>query len=229
VRRLFAVPAAVLLAVGLIAATAHLPPGMAHALWPAPVLIPPGLSLPALVGITVPLFIVTMASQNIPGLAVLSLYGFRPDPGLTFRATGVASLLAAPFGAHAINLAAITAAISSGPDAHADPARRYWAAVVAGVGYVVLGLLAGAATAFISASPPILIEAVAGLALLGPGAAALHAAVALPSEREPAMVTFLVAASGLTILGIGAAFWGLLAGGALLALSRWRAGVAGPR
>jgi benzoate membrane transport protein len=136
--------------------------------------------------------------------------------------TGIFSMLAAPFGSHAVNLAAITAAICAGPDAHPDPARRWIAACVAGAGYVVLGLLAGAAAAVVSASPPVLIEAVAGLALLGSFASALSAALAQPAEREAAAITFLVAASGVTLLGVSGAFWGLVAGGAMLALASWR-------
>ena len=182
----------------------------------------PHLVPASLLGIGVPLFIVTMASQNIPGLAVLSLNGFKPDPGKLFRATGLASLTAAPFGGHALNLAAITAAMCAGPDAHTELRRRYWAAVIAGLAYVVIGLLAGAATAFVRASPPVLIEAVAGLALLGALGSALAAAAAETRTREAAMVTFVIAASGLTIAGIGGAFWGLLAGGAMLLLHRRR-------
>ena len=217
IRRLFAVPAAVLVAGILIAATA---PAIAPAtLWPAPLLIRPAFSLAAAIGIALPLFIVTMASQNIPGIAVLASCGYRPPPGPLFTATGIASLLGAPFGGHAVNLAAITAALCAGPDAHPDPARRYWAAVVAGALYILFGLLAGAATAFVAAAPPLLIEAVAGLALLGAFASALRAAVLDPEQREPATITFVVAASGVTFLGIGGAFWGLLAGAAALLLA----------
>lgn len=223
--RLLAVPAAVLLAVGLIAATATLPEGLiAGALVPAPVLVVPAFVPSALVGIALPLFLVTMASQNIPGIAVLNANGYRPEPGPLFTATGVFTLLGAPFGAHAVNLAAITAAICAGPEAHPDPARRWPAALVAGAGYVVLGLGAGAAAAFVAAAPPVLIQAVAGLALLGAFGAATMAALQVPEEREAAVVCFLVAGGGLTVWGIGGAFWGLLAGLALRALARWRRG-----
>lgn len=223
--RLLAVPAAVLLAVGLIAATATLPEGLiAGALVPAPVLVVPAFVPSALVGIALPLFLVTMASQNIPGIAVLNANGYRPEAGPLFTATGVFTLLGAPFGAHAVNLAAITAAICAGPEAHPDPARRWPAALVAGAGYVVLGLGAGAAAAFVAAAPPVLIQAVAGLALLGAFGAATMAALQVPEEREAAVVCFLVAGGGLTIWGIGGAFWGLLAGLALRALARWRRG-----
>ena len=212
-KRLFAVPAAVLVVVGLI-----LVQGVPAGAWPAPVLVRPIFTVAAALGLGVPLFLVTMASQNIPGMAVLHLNGYRPAASPLFVATGVFSLLGAPFGGHAVNLAAITAALCAGPDAHPDPARRYWAAVVAGLTYVAFGLLAGTATAFIAASPPVLIEAVAGLALLGAFGSALFGAVSAVEGREAALVTFLVTASGQGFFGVSGAFWGLLAGGAMLAL-----------
>ena len=221
-KRLFAIPAALLVAVVMIALTSELPPLDAAVLLPRPVLVVPDLSLAAVVGIALPLFIVTMASQNIPGIAVLSANGYSPAPGPLFATTGVFSLLAAPFGGHAVNLAAITAALCAGEDAHRDPARRYWAAVVCGLTYVVFGLLAGAITAFIAAVPAYLILAVAGLALLGAFAAALTEALAAAQDRLAAVVTFVATASGLSFLGIGSAFWGLLAGLAVYALTRWR-------
>ena len=224
--RLYAVPAAVLVAAMLIATTTQFSGLSAASLWPVAVLVTPVFSLAAVVGIAVPLFIVTMASQNIPGMAILNVNGYRPDAGRLFTATGIFSVLAAPFGSHAVNLAAITAALCAGTDAHPDPRRRYWAAVVSGTGYILFGLLAGAATAFIAASPPVLIEAVAGLALLGAFGAALMGAVADPKEREAAIVTFLVTASGLTWFGVSGAFWGLLAGGTMHALAKWRTAIA---
>jgi len=222
INRLYAVPAAVLVAMALIAATTSIAPEALGSLWPKPVLVTPSFSLAALVGIALPLFIVTMASQNIPGMAVLNANGYRPDAGRLFWSTGIFSLAAAPFGGHAVNLAAITAALCAGEDAHPDPKRRYWAAIVAGFVYILFGLMAGAATAFISASPPILIEAVAGLALLGAFGGALLGAVAEPRDREAAVITFLVTASGASFFGISGAFWGLVAGGAMLVLTRWR-------
>ena len=224
--RLYAVPAAVLVAALLIGATADLG-GLALAdLRPTATVIAPEFSLSGMIGLAIPLFIVTMASQNIPGLAILNLNSYRPDAGRLFTATGILSVLAAPFGALSVNLAAITAALCAGPDAHPDRTRRYWAAVVSGTGYVLYGLLAGAATAFIAAAPPLLIEAVAGLALLGAFGGAIAGAVADPKAREVALVTFLVAASGLTWFGVSGAFWGLIAGGAMHVLTRWRAGTA---
>ena len=216
--RILAVPAAVVVTAVLVLMTTPLPE--AGGILPVPVLTWPSFVPSTLIGLAVPLFLVTMASQNIPGMAVLNANGYRPAPGPLFTRTGLLSLVGAPFGGHAINLAAITAAICAGPDAHPDPARRWIAATVAGAGYIGFGLLAGGATLLIGAAPPILIEAVAGLALLGAFGGALMAAVANPNSREAAIVTFLVSASGLTIWSIGGAFWGLLAGGAMLALGR---------
>jgi benzoate membrane transport protein len=219
-KRLYAVPAAVLVVVGLIAMQGV--PPMSGSLWPAPVFVRPVFHIAAALGLGVPLFLVTMASQNIPGMAVLHLNGYRPPASPLFVLTGVFTVLGAPFGGHAVNLAAITAALCAGPDAHPDPAKRYWAAVVAGLGYIVFGLLAGAATAFIAASPPILIEAVAGLALLGAFGSALLGAVSATEGREAALVTFLVTASGQGFFGVSGAFWGLLAGAAMLGVGRLR-------
>ena len=221
-KRLYAVPAALLVAMVVIGFSLRGSAVQLGPLWPAPLFITPLFTPAALIGVAVPLFIVTMASQNIPGLAVLHANNYRPEPGPLFQATGIATVAAAPFGSHAMNLAAITAAICAGPDAHPDPARRYWAAAVAGAMYIVFGLLAGVATAFIAASPPLLVETVAGLALLGAMGSSLMGAMKEESSREAALITFLVAASGLTLFGIGGAFWGLIAGGLVLALTRFR-------
>ena len=224
----------------------------------------PTFTLPAVVGLALPLFLVTMAAQNVPGTAVLRGYGYRPPLASALRATGLASALGAATGGHAVNLAAITAALAAGPDAHPDPDRRWIASVTAGIGLALLGLGAGAATTLVLLSPPVLIEAVAGLALLGALAGALSAAlstspapaslspaprppplhrsaavstpavpasgaasaaspvVADPPSREAAVVTFVVTASGVSLLGVGGAFWGLLAGWLMLLLFRRR-------
>ncbi len=223
-KRLYAMPAAVLVTLGFILAGGEISADKLGSLLPQAEFVMPVFSPSAMLGIALPLFIVTMASQNIPGIAVLQANGYRPDPTPLFRATGLFSLLAAPFGGHAVNLAAITAAICAGPEAHPDPNRRWVAALVAGIFYVLFGLGATAATAIFSAAPPILIQAVAGLALLGAFAASLVAALSDTESREAAAITFIVAASGLTLFGIGGAFWGLIAGGAMLALARWRRG-----
>ncbi|GGD28064.1 benzoate/H(+) symporter BenE family transporter [Aureimonas glaciei] len=213
--RLLAVPAAALVAIGVIVLThsdglSTLGPAL-----PYPVGVMPVFTLASLVGIALPLFLVTMASQNIPGLAILKVNGFAPSPGPLFAVTGLFSLAAAPFGGHAVNLAAITAAICAGEEAGPARERRYWAGVVSGLAYVGFGLAAGLVTAFASLSP-LLIQAVAGLALIGAFSGAAHAALAAPGEREAATLTFLVTASGVAILGISAPFWGLLAGAGLM-------------
>ncbi len=220
--RIYAVPAALLVTAGIVVWVTDLSVLEGISLWPAVALVKPEFSIPATIGIALPLFIVTMASQNIPGIAVLNANNYRPEPGPLFISTGAFSLISAPFGGHAVNLAAITAAICAGEDAHPDPARRYWSAVVAGATYVVFGLLAGAITAFFAAAPSILIAAVAGLALLGAFAAALTSAVQQPDDRVAAAITFLVTASGLPFLGVGSAFWGLMAGLGMYALMHWR-------
>ncbi|MEV1288209.1 benzoate/H(+) symporter BenE family transporter [Micromonospora sp. NPDC049679] len=220
--RRWAVPAALVVAVLAIALNTSA--GGLHAadLRPTIAFTAPAWTLPAMVSLGLPLFLVTMASQNVPGMAVLAGYGYRPPLRGILISTGLASAVGAPLGGHAVNLAAITAALAASPDAHPDPERRWIASVTAGVGYVVLGLGSGLATAFVLLSPPVLVEAVAGLALLGALAAAIAAAVADPAGREAAVVTFLVTASGVTVLGVGAAFWGLVAGALMLLLQRRR-------
>jgi benzoate membrane transport protein len=184
--------------------------------------VSPILEPAAIVSIALPLFIVTMASQNIAGMGVLASFGYRPRLAPILTATGAASLAAAPFGGHAVNLASISAALAANPDAHPDPDRRWIAAATAGAALIVLGLCAGLATALVAASPAILVEAVAGLALLGALAGALAAALADPDRRDAAVVTFALSASGITAASISASFWGLVAGLAFLALSRLR-------
>jgi len=212
--RLWAVPAALAVTIAVLILGGGAPV-IGGDLAPHLELVAPRFELQTIVGVGLPLFLVTMASQNVPGLAVLQTNGYRPEPGPLFTATGVFSALAAPFGGHAVNLAAITAALCAGPDAAANPRRRWLAAVVGGAGYIVIGAIATLAAAVAAAAPPVLIQAVAGLALIGAFGNALTAALARPAERESALVTFLVTASGLSVAGIGAAFWGLLAGGAL--------------
>ncbi|MEU4408227.1 benzoate/H(+) symporter BenE family transporter [Streptosporangium sp. NPDC023963] len=216
--RRWAIPVALLVAVVTIALTG---PGLgAVDLRPVLEVTAPSWSAQAMVGIALPLFLVTMASQNVPGMAVLAGYGYRPPLRGILVSTGLASALGAPLGGHAVNLAAISAALSAGPDADPDPARRWIASVSSGVSMIVLGIGSGLATALVLLSPPLLVEAVAGLALLGALASAVVSAVADPEGREAAVVTFVVTASGLTILGVGAAFWGLVAGGLMTLLNR---------
>jgi len=225
INRLFAVPAALLAFILVLAFGVEMPADamtrLSATLVPHIEWVTPAFTVAGLVSIGLPLFIVTMASQNIPGIAVLKVNGYEPQPGPLFAATGLFSVLSAPFGGHAVNLAAITAAMCAGEDAHRDPARRYWSAIVAGAGYIVFGLLAATVTAFVSLAPPILIQAVAGLALISAFAGSAMAAFKEADGREAAAVTFLVTASGVSFAGVSGAFWGLLAGGLMLALARF--------
>ena len=188
-----------------------------------PVFTLPAFSLAATVGIALPLFVVTMASQNLPGVAAQRSAGYATPVSPVITTTGVATLLLAPFGGYAFNLAAITAAICMGRDAHEDPARRWVAAAAAGVFYIATGLLAGAVVALIAALPKVLVLALAGLALLGTVGAGLAAAMQDERQREPALITFVVSASGLTLWGVGPAFWGVLAGALAWRVLRRRA------
>jgi benzoate membrane transport protein len=177
-----------------------------------PEFVMPAFSLSALIGVALPLFVVTMASQNVPGVAVIRASGFSVPISPVIGWTGVANLVLAPFGGYALNLAAITAAICMGREAHADPKRRYVAAVAAGIFYLLIGLFGATVGALFAAFPKELVLVIAGLALFGTIGNGLAAALANEQEREPALVTFLVTASGVTLFGIGAAFWGLVAG-----------------
>jgi benzoate membrane transport protein len=218
--RAYAVPVALAVTVVIVAAVTRITPGTLTDVWPHPMLVWPAWSPAAIATLSLPLFIVTMASQNVPGLAVLRANGFAPPVGPIFVGTGLGGAVSAAFGGPPVNLAAITAALCAGPDAHPDPRRRYLATIVAGVIYVVLGLFAGLTTAFIEVSPKELIAAVAGLALVGSFASSLATALSNADERIPVGVTFLVTASGVSFFGIGAPFWGLAAGGLMLALNR---------
>ena len=179
---------------------------------PSVELTAPVFELSAIVGLALPLFLVTMASQNVTGMAVLQSFGYRPDLRPILLSTGAATAVIAPLGGHAINLAAITQALASGPDAGPDTSRRWIASTTSGVGVIVLGLGAGLAAAIAAAAPPGLIEAVAGLALLGALTASLAVALADTPDRDAAVMALLVAASGITVAGISAPFWGLVVG-----------------
>jgi benzoate membrane transport protein len=185
-----------------------------------PEFVAPRFSLAAVVGIALPLFVVTMASQNVPGVAVLRASGYAAPISPLIGWIGMVNLALAAFGAFALNLAAITAAICMGREAHEDPARRYVAAVAAGVFYMLVGVFGATVAALFAAFPKELIAAIAGIALLGTLGNSLAAALREESEREPALVTFLVTASGVSVAGIGAAFWGLVAGVVVMVVMR---------
>ena len=177
-----------------------------------PELTAPTFSVGALIGIGVPLFMVTMTGQNATGLGVLRTSGYSTPGGPLVTATGALSLLLAPFGSHGINLSSITAAICTGPEAHADPDKRYVAGVACGAAYLLVGLFGATLVGVFTALPPGLIAAISGLALFGALISGLTQAMADEARREAALVTFLVTASGVSIFDVGSAFWGLLGG-----------------
>ena len=186
-----------------------------------PAFTAPRFSWSALVSLALPLFVVTMASQNLPGVAVIRATGYHLPVSGILTMTGVATLLLAPFGAFALNLSAITAAICMGPEAHPDPQRRYTAAVSCGALYVVIGLFGAVITGLLTAFPKELVVAIAGLALLGTIGSGLAAALKDEVHREAALITFLVTLSGVTVAGVGSAFWGVMAGSAALFVQQY--------
>lgn len=177
-----------------------------------PVFVAPTFSWQAAIGVALPLFAVTMASQNVPGLTVLKASGYNAPISPLVGWTGATTTVLAPFGCYALNLATITAAICVGKEAHEDPSRRYVAGVAAGVFYTVVGLFGATVGALFSAFPNEFILAIAGLALIGTIGNGLATALKEETDREPALITFLVTASGVTLFGVGAAFWGMVAG-----------------
>jgi len=174
--------------------------------------VAPTFDLAAIVSIGIPLYLVTMASQNIPGIAIMKTFGYEVPFKPVMAATGSAAILASIFGGFSMNLAAITAALNANDHAHKDPSRRWLASVYGGYFYLVIALFAGVTVAFVLQAPRELVLAAAGLALLGTIISALSGAVEVPELRLPAMVTFLVTASGISAFGIGSAFWALVAG-----------------
>ncbi len=212
----WAVPAAMLVAVVGIALIAGPAVLESEAVRPQLEFVAPVFDPFVIVSLGVPLFIVTMAGQNVPGFAVMSTFGYRLAPRPVLVTSGAATVAAAFAGGHAINLAAITAAIMASPESNPDPKRRWVATLTSGVVYLLLGAGAGLAAAVVQASPPIIITAVAGLALLGALVTAVTGALEDPAQRITAIGTFLVTASGVAVAGIGSAFWGLVVGGVLM-------------
>lgn len=216
----WAVPASLLAAIAVMAVRGSFAHADLHAAAPALVGVMPQLQPAALAAIALPLFIVTMTSQNIPGIAVLASFGYRPSFRAPLGYAGAASAVGALAGGHAINLAAISASLAAGPEAGPDPRRRWVAGLTCGVAYMALGPLAGVVTALAAAAPEGLIESIAALALLGTFATAAHGALDRADMRIPGALAVVVGASGIVIGGIGAAFWSLAAGLAAWAVLR---------
>ncbi len=214
----YAVLATLLLGMGVAGASGLLHLGDVELRVARPIFTMPSLSLAAVFGIALPLFVVTMASQNIPGVAVMRASGYDPPISSNIGWIGATNLLLAPFGAYALCLAAITAAICSGREAHPDPSKRYVASVFAGIFYLFTGVFGATVAALFAAFPKELVMAIAGLALFGTIGNSLAVALREDRDREAALITFLVTASGFSFGGIGSAFWGLIAGGIALLL-----------
>lgn len=193
-----------------------------HAGLAMPVFTMPQFSVQALVSLALPLFVVTMASQNLPGVAVIRATGYDIPVSRIISMTGAATLVLAPFGGYALNLSAITAAICMGPEAHEDKSRRYTAAAVCGLFYIVLGIFGAVVTGLLTAFPKELVACIAGLALLGSIGGGLAAALREEQHREAALITFLVTLSGVVVAGIGSAFWGVVAGSVALFIQHFR-------
>jgi len=210
----WAVPAAVVVTAIVVAIAAGGNPLAGQSVAPTLRFVLPSFDLAVLISLGIPLYVVTMAGQNVPGFAVLSTFGYEHPPARAMLSgTGIATILGSVFGAYTLNLSAITAAMMAGPDAHPDRSKRWIATVTSGAFYVVFGLAASAATALVSASPPILITAIAGLALFGALVSSVTSALEQPEHRLVAIITFLVVAAGVPVFGIGSALWGLAVGG----------------
>ena len=223
----YTVPLTLLVAIFYVAISAGFTGAGVHFDLAMPVFTRPVFTWGAAISLALPLFVVTMASQNLPGVAAIAAAGYshsadkpgiRVSPIITL--TGVATLVLAPFGAFALNFSAITAAICMGREAHPDPSKRYTAAVSCGALYVLIGVFGTAITGALTSFPKELIAAIAGLALLGTIGAALTTALRDEFHREAALITFLVTLSGVVIAGVGSAFWGVIAGALALLVQR---------
>ena len=222
----YAVVLTLLAGVGFVLLRGQLAPTQISAGFAMPVFVLPHFSWAAAVSLAVPLFIVTMASQNLPGVAVIQATGYGGPDGIPvsriITVTGIVTLLLAPFGAFALNLSAITAAICMGREAHEDPTRRYTAAVSCGAIYVLIGIFGATVTGVLTALPVELVAAIAGLALLGTIGNALSTALHDEYHRESALITFLVTLSGVSLAGVGSAFWGVVAGTLAMLMQDYR-------
>ncbi len=217
----YAVPLTLLVGVAWVVANGQFNGAAVRFELAMPVFTAPVFSLAAFTSLALPLFVVTMASQNLPGVAAIRAAGYGMPISRIITMTGAATLVLAPFGAFALNLSAITAAICMGPEAHADRDKRYTAAVACGALYVLIGLFGAAITGLLIAFPRELVMAIAGIALLGSIGGGLHAALKDDAHREAALITFLVTLSGVAIAGIGSAFWGVVAGAIALFVQQY--------
>jgi benzoate membrane transport protein len=218
----YAVPAVLLVGIAYAAVEGRLQLGGVQWGLTVPVFTMPEFSWRAMVSLALPLFVVTMASQNLPGVAAIRAAKYDMPISKIVTLTGLATLVLAPFGAFALNLSAITAAICMGREAHPDPGKRYMAAVSCGVLYCIVGLFGAAVTGVLTAFPRELVVAIAGLALLGSIGGGLAVALADDAHREAALITYLVTLSGVSLAGIGSAFWGVVAGALALFVQQWR-------
>ena len=218
----YAVPGVLAVGVAYAAAQGQLHLGAVQWGLTMPVFTAPEFSMRAMVSLALPLFVVTMASQNLPGVAAIRAAGYDMPISKIITLTGLATLLLAPFGAFALNLSAITAAICMGREAHPDPGKRYMAAASCGLIYCVIGIFGAAVAGVLSAVPHELVVAIAGLALLGSIGGGLAVALKEDATREAALITFLVTLSGVSLAGIGSAFWGVVAGALALFVQQWR-------
>jgi benzoate membrane transport protein len=217
----YAVPLTLLVAVLTVSSQGQLQTSALNVDWAVPVFTAPEFSWSAVISLALPLFVVTMASQNLPGVAAIRHAGYDMPISKLITMTGVTTLVLAPFGAFALNLSAITAAICMGEEAHPDKSKRYTAAVVCGLTYIAIGLVGAAVTGVLLAFPSALVMAIAGLALLGSIGGGLHTALKDDAHREAALITFLVTLSGVVIAGIGSAFWGVVAGALALFVQQY--------
>ncbi|MDH0090365.1 benzoate/H(+) symporter BenE family transporter [Achromobacter mucicolens] len=208
----FAVVGILAIGLGLLIAQGRIDFAAVHLRLAAPVFEMPSFSLQALLGVALPLFIITLTGQYMPGMLVLRNDGYRTSANPILTVTGLGSLVMAPFGAHAFNVAAITAAICTGKDAHEDPAKRYIAGLACGVFYILVGTFGVTLATLFMVLPKAFITTLAGLALLGAIGGSLANAMADARTRETALITFLATAANVTLLGVGGAFWGLVAG-----------------
>jgi benzoate membrane transport protein len=218
----YAVPITLLIAIIFVAAHAQFAWAKVQFSLAIPVFVMPHFSLQAIVSLALPLFVVTMASQNLPGVAAIQAAGYNMPISRLITLTGVATFVLAPFGAFALCLSAITAAICMGKEAHSDPDKRYTAAASCGAIYIVLGIFGTVITGLLTAFPKELIAAIAGLALLGTIGSSLATALKDEPRREAALITFLVTLSGVVIGGVGSAFWGVVAGSLALFVQNYR-------